>query len=79
LRGSGTGGYLGTPTVLGITGYIGVMTVYGASDNVYMTGHSISYGATAQADIIGRAGISKVVGASMDPKGGNPFVDPVSM
>ena len=80
LQGSGTFAYLGTPTFVGGNGYIGITTIYGASDNKYLTGPSRYAGITAAADLFGKAGINKLAGFSAKLENGIPlpFVDPVS-
>jgi len=81
LTGSGSNAYLGSPTLLGGNGYVGITTVYGASDNQYMAGPSRYAGVTASADVIGKAGVNKIIGysATFTEKGVPvPFIDPKS-
>jgi hypothetical protein len=80
LQESGSNAYLGTPTLVGGNGYIGIMTVYGASDNKYITGASRYAGATGAADAFGKVGMNKLGGYSARLENGIPFpfVDPES-
>jgi hypothetical protein len=73
--------YIGTPSLLSISGYIGSTYYKNLSNNDYLEGDSDYGGFTLAADILGKVGISGAIGRVVDSTNGSSirksFIDPV--